>query len=219
MKISFVFLLFAMCLTACQNTATENKSQTTQSTNTPTKTETTVSESKSDELPKIRENVPPTTNSTPDKAACLTAKSEGKKLIANQTFVFDYEPFKGSCFVTFANREEMVDETDVPRGSTFHIYKNGKQVYQFEDAFDGLTGCWVEGVGFEDLNGDGKVEVIIAGSCLGAKSGYPANAVYLNLNDDFKTFPSSNQLLENFKTIKQISDFVKKNKSKFFSDK
>ncbi len=166
-----------------------------------------------------KETVTKKTESTGDQAACLNAKIEGKRLIANQTFVFDFEPFKKSCFVTFGSKEDMLDEKDVPRGSTFYIYKDGKQIYQFEDAFDGQPACWVEGVGFEDLNNDGKTEVIIAGSCLGAKNSYPMNAVYLNIRDDFKTVSTSNSTLENFKTIKQISDFVKKNNNKFFDDK
>ncbi len=166
-----------------------------------------------------KETVTKKTESTGDQAACLNAKIEGTRLIANQTFVFDFEPFKKSCFVTFGSKEDMLDEKDVPRGSTFYIYKDGKQIYQFEDAFDGQPACWVEGVGFEDLNHDGKTEVIIAGSCLGAKNSYPMNAVYLNIRDDFKTVSTSNSTLENFKTIKQISDFVKKNNNKFFDDK
>ena len=107
----------------------------------------------------------------------------------------------------------------MPRGSTFYIYKYGKQIYEFEDAFDGQPACWVEGVGFEDLNGDGKIEVIIAGSCLGAKDSYPMNAVYENHNDDFRTFRVQNENLDNLKTVKEIADYVKKNKDKFFDSK
>lgn len=151
-----------------------------------------------------------------DKSACLKARLDRKKLVADQTFVFDYEPFQKSCFVTFGNLDEMMDDKDLPRGSTFYIYRDGEQIYEFADAFDGQTGCWVEGVGFEDLNGDGKTEVIIAGRCLGAKDSYTSNAVYINNGDDFQTDAEQNRLIENFKTVKEISAFVKKNKSKFF---
>jgi len=165
--------------------------------------------------PKLKEGVSAIETPPLDKSACLTAKIEGKKLIPAQTFVFDFEPFPKSCFVTFANKEDMLDDKDLPRGSTFYIYKGGKQVYQFADAFDGQPACWVEGVGFEDLNADKKVDVVIAGKCLAAKDSYPLNAVYMNVNDVFKTDSTSNQLLESFTTIKQISDFVKKNQKKF----
>ncbi len=161
----------------------------------------------------------PKTESGGDKSACLKASKEGKRLIADQTFVFDYEPFRKSCFVTFGSKTEMMDEKDVPRGSTFHIFKDGEIVYDFEDAFDGMPACWVEGVGFEDLNGDGKTEVIIAGSCLAAKDSYPMNAIYLNIRDDFRTYQSSNQHLENLKTVGEIKEYVKKNKDKFFDSK
>ena len=162
------------------------------------------------------EKVPSSGSAAPEKAECLRATMRGKKLITSQTFVFDQEPFRGSCFVTFANPDDMVDTTDVPRGSTFHIYKDGKDVYDFEDAFGGQSACWVEGVGFEDLNGDGKTEVIVAGSCLGAKAGYPTNAVYINNGEDFTTDTAANESLSDFTKVKQIADYVKKNQGKFF---
>lgn len=144
-----------------------------------------------------------------DKTECLKAKMDGKRLIASQTFLFDHEPFKGSCFVTFASKEDMLDEKDVPRGSTFHLFKDGKKVYDFEDAFDGQSACWVEAVAFEDLDGDKKTDVVVAGSCLGAKDSYPSNAVYMNKGSEFQTIASANQKLEKFTKIKQIVDYIK----------
>lgn len=217
MKNTLTILLFALCFAGCAKTATDN--QPNQPATTTVRSEDNSSAGKSGDAPKTADNKQTAAKTTLDKSACLKASIESKKLIPAQTFVFDYEPFKGACFVTFASKAEMVDDSDVPRGSKFYIYKDGKQIYEFEDAFDGQTACWVEGVGFEDLNADGKTEVIIAGSCLGAKDSYPQNAVYLNLNDDFKTFAGSNQSLENLKTVKEISEYVKKNKNKFFSDK
>ena len=69
-----------------------------------------------------------------------------------------------------------------------------------------------------DLNGDGDTDVIIVGSCLGAKNSYPSNAVYENYNDDFRTYSSQNQNLENLKNVGEIKDYVKKNKDKFFDN-
>ncbi len=215
----FVFF-FATGAIGCSAKVTDSVNQNNPKTNSESKiANAPVNTVNQSEKSATNESKTEKTNKTTDKSACLNAKIEGKKLIADQTFVFDYEPFPKSCFVTFANKADMLDDKDVPRGSTFYIFKDGKQVYDFEDAFDGQPACWVEGVGFEDLNGDGKTEVIIAGSCLAAKDSYPANAVYLNLNDDFRTFSSSNQTLDEFKTVKQISEFVKKNNNKFFSDK
>jgi hypothetical protein len=158
----------------------------------------------------------PEKKSPTDNSACLNAKMEGKKLIASQTFAFDHEPFKESCFVTFASKEDMVDETDVPRGSTFHIFKDGRRIFDFPDAFAGARACWVEGVGFEDLNDDKRIDVIIAGSCLSARDSYPMNAVFSNEGNGFTTRDESNELLNDFKTVKAIGDFVKKNQGKFF---
>ncbi len=209
---------FALNLMACAATAANNPKPAEPPKAAETKLENSAGQTKTTDTAKT-DSVTEKSAKTPlaaDKQACLSAKIEGKKLIADQTFVFDFEPFPKSCFVTFANKEDMLDDTDVPRGSTFHIYKDGEIIYDFEDAFDGQSACWVEGVGFEDLNGDGRKEVIIAGSCLSAKDSYPANALYQNINDDFRTYANQNENLNNLKTVRQIVDYVKKNKDKFF---
>ena len=211
--------VFAMLGLACTATISTNTPTSTQSTNTATKNENVATNKPTETAKNDAKTETAATKPTADKSACLTAKLNGKRLIANQTFAFDFEPFKGSCFVTFASKEDMLDEKDVPRGSTFHIFKDGKNVYDFEDAFDGQPACWVEGVGFEDLNGDGKTEVIIAGKCLAAKNSYPMNAIYENYQDDFHTYHSQNEALDKFTGIKQISDFAKKNKEQFFNHK
>lgn len=223
MKKKFVFfiavIVFGLIFNACSKTSADNQKQTEQPKSAESKTENGAAQSKPNEPAKTELNAatPAKNNPSVDKSACLKAKMDGKKLIADQTFVFDFEPFPKSCFVTFASKEDMVDDNDVPRGSTFHIYKDGEIVYDFEDAFDGQPACWVEGVGFEDLNGDGKKEVIIAGSCLGARDSYPMNAIYENYQDDFHTYASQNEALSNFKTVKQIADYAKKNPKQFFN--
>lgn len=82
-------------------------------------------------------------------------------------------------------------EQSVPRGSTFYIYTESKQVAELPDAFGGQKGCWVEAVGFSDLNGDGKTDIVVAGKCLGAKDSYPSNAVYANNGKGFTTDATS----------------------------
>ncbi len=215
---STAIFAFGLTFSACASMSGDAPKPADQPKNAEVKTDNKAEPTKSAETDKTDSKPESSAKTTAaiDKSVCLSAKMDGKKLIADQTFVFDFEPFPKSCFVTFASKEDMVDDTDVPRGSTFHIYKDGKIIYDFEDAFDGQPACWVEGVGFEDLNGDGKKEVIIAGSCLGAKNSYPVNAVYQNFNDDFRTYPSQNENLSNLKTVRQIADYIKKNKNKFF---
>jgi hypothetical protein len=85
---------------------------------------------------------------TPAKSVaypCDEQKQAGKRYIKSQSFTFDYKPFERSCFVTFGSTDQMTDEKDYPRGSTFYIYKDGKQVFEFPSAFGGIPGCWVEG--------------------------------------------------------------------------
>lgn len=207
-----IFALFASCTFSVNPTKNTEPPKTNENTNKPAE-----NAAKTPEKKDTKETETKKTESGGDKSACLKAAMDGKRLIANQTFAFDYEPFRKSCFVTFGSKQEMLDEKDVPRGSTFHIFKDGELVYDFEDAFDGMPACWVEAVGFEDLNGDGKTEVIIAGSCLAAKDSYPMNAIYENYQDDFRTYRVQNESLDSFKTVKEISDFAKKNKDKFFN--
>ncbi len=171
-------------------------------------------EEKSDE-PEAR-TAPVEKSSKVSKSECLQARERGKRLIAGQTFPIDFEPFKGGCFVTFASVEDMVDASDVPRGSTFHIYKNGEIIYDLPDAFDGQSACWVEAVGFEDLNSDGKTDIIIAGKCLAARDSYPANAVFVNSRGDFSTDANANGELNDFTTVQQIVNYVKRNQGSFF---
>lgn len=151
-----------------------------------------------------------------DKSACVTAKMDGKKLIASQTFAFDFEPFRGSCFVTFASKDDMLDDKDVPRGSTFHIFRDGKKVFDFPDAFAGTQACWIEAVGFEDLNSDGRTDVVIAGSCLSARDSYPQNAIFANRGDSFTTDETANELLNEARTVREIKAIAKKNIGRFF---
>ncbi len=162
--------------------------------------------------------VPSNTAAAPGPAGdkCAGVKIPGLKLIAKQTFAFDYKPFEGSCFVTFGTEEDMLDDKDVPRGSTFHIFKNGKQVFEFPDAFAGQPACWVEAVAFDDLNGDGQTDVVMAGKCLGAKDSYPSNAVYVNNGRGFTTKDAPNEKLGVFTTIKDIEAYVAKTQRMFF---
>lgn len=147
---------------------------------------------------------------------CEGFKLPGKVFIAKQSFPFDHKPFQGSCFVTFANKDDMVDAKDVPRGSTFHIYTNGKDAFEFPDAFAGQPACWVEAVAFDDLNSDGLTDVIMAGKCLAAKDSYPSNAIFVNDGHGFTTDDEANGKLQDLKSIDQIKSYVKKNLKEFY---
>ena len=146
-------------------------------------------------------------------ADCLKTSVAGKKVDEKQTFAFDYEPFKGACFVTLHDPEF----DDPALGSEFFIYRDGKQVYKFPKPFNGVTtGCWAEGVAFQDLDEDGLTDVIIAGMCSAKTAPYSENMVYVNKGKEFTTSEDANYTLEKFKKIKDIADFVKRNKEQFF---
>ncbi len=150
-------------------------------------------------------------------SVCRPVSMPGKVYVADQSFQFNADPFTSSCFVTFANKEDMVDAKDLPRGSTFHIYKDGKKIYDLPDAFAGVSACWVEALSFKDLNGDGKTDVIMAGRCLGARDSYPTNAVYINNGTGFSTDEAANSKLDGLQTIAAIENFIKKDPGDFFT--
>lgn len=145
-------------------------------------------------------------------SACADLSVGDKAVLKSQTFPFDHRPFERSCFVTLFDP----DFPDPPLGSEIAIFRNGEPVYRFESQFgpDSAT-CWVIAVGFRDLNGDSLTDIIIVGKC-GAKSGaYNANEVFINTGLGFDTNDLVNEKLEDFTTVEDIADFVKKNQQFF----
>lgn len=145
------------------------------------------------------------------KADCLKNRRGEKVPDARQTFVLDFEPFRGDCFVTFHEPEY----TNPALGAEFHIYRNGKPVFEFPSQLNGAT-CWVDAVSFVDLNRDQLKDIIIVGMC-GAKAGaYNQNLVYANNGEGFETNENANYKLGDFKKIREIENFVRRNQKLFF---
>lgn len=146
-------------------------------------------------------------------AACQTVDTGDYVVLKNQTFAFDHEPYKGSCFVTAHNPE--YDEP--PMEAVMAIYKDGKKVFDFPAQFNGVTfGCWVDAVAFEDLNGDKLTDVIVVGKCSAKTAPYNENMVYINNGKTFTTREDANYKLAELKKAKDVADFVKVNKAMFF---
>ncbi len=158
------------------------------------------------------ENKETTSVTTITKKQCEQVDTGDNILLKSQTFPFDAKPFEGTCFVTEHNPEF----DDPPIGSEISLYKDGKRIYRFDSRYnpDSAT-CYVVGVAFQDLNDDGLKDVIVAGKC-GAKSGeIIGNEVFINTGKDFYTSTEANDKLEEFTKIKDIADFVRKNKKDF----
>jgi len=208
MKITnlLIVLVASIAIAGCSKSSTGNASNAT-------------SAPVADSAPSKPANTPAANAQPAPKPAgdsCKDLKLAGKAFISKQSFPIDFEPFAGGCFATFASKDEMLDEKDVPRGSTFHIFKGGKSMLDLPDAFDGQPACWVEAVSFKDLNGDGKTDIIMAGSCLAAKDSYPANAVYVNNGKTFTTDADANSKLNELKSVKAIEDYVTSHLKTFF---
>lgn len=155
-------------------------------------------------------------NALGSKAArelCFETDTGDNVVLKDQTFAIEFEPYKGSCFVTSHNPEF----DDPPMESEFAIFKNGKKVVDFPNQFNGATfGCWVDAVSFQDLNEDSKVDVIVAGKCSAKNAAYNENTVYVNTGKGFTTNEDGNIRISDFTKIKEIADFVKDNKQIYF---
>ena len=210
-KLSVILFLTALCLSACSFSSNSEKSNSavskpTNGQNTPA--DQTGSNASSNQTDKKAE-----TSKSADKTDCSDVKISGKAIDKKQTFAFDFEPFKNACFVTAHNPEF----NNPPLGSEFYIYKDGKQIYKFPGPFNGVTtGCWAEGVTFQDLDEDGLTDVVIAGMCSAKTAPYSENMIYVNKGKEFTTNEEANYTLEKFKKIKDIIDFVKRNKEQFY---
>lgn len=191
-------LCFSACFSSSRQQPNNQTNETPKSANSEVKAEDGGSAAKKEE------------KSEP-KIDCTKIDTGNKKLLKKQTFPMDFPPFERSCFVTSHDAEY----TDPPLGSEFAVYKDGKKIFDFPEQLAGAT-CWVEAVAFEDLNGDNLKDVTIVGLC-GAKSGdYNENRVYANTGKAFTTDSGANLELDNFSKIKEINDFVRKNKKLFF---
>lgn len=144
---------------------------------------------------------------------CYETDTGDNVVLKDQTFAIEFEPYKGSCFVTSHNPEF----DDPPMESEFAIFKNGRKVVDFPNQFNGATfGCWVEAVSFQDLNDDSKIDVIVAGKCSAKSAAYNENTVYVNTGKGFTTNEDGNIRISEFTKIKEIADFVKENKQIYF---
>ena len=157
----------------------------------------------------------PETNGKPakkDSAECFAVDTGEKDILESRTFAIDFEPFKGSCFVTAHD----AGRTDPPIGSVIAIYRDGKRIYEFNSRYNpNAAGCWVEDVSFQDLTEDGLTDVIVMGMC-GAKSGdIRGNEVFVNTGKGFKTDVAANDRLERFQTVEEVVDFVRQNQQLF----
>lgn len=164
---------------------------------------------------------PAAPDSTPEETAgksatliCQSNDAGERKVYKKQTFAIDFEPFRGSCFVSTYDPQYG---DDPPVQSEYAIYKNGKRVFDFPSQFNGVNfGCWPDAVSFQDLNGDKRNDVIVVGRCSGKSETYNENSVFINDGKGFTTREDANTSLGEFSTIRQIADFVKENRTMFF---
>ena len=148
------------------------------------------------------------------RAACMNVDVGAKRAVQkSQTFAFDFEPYKNSCFVTSYNPEYG----DIHMETAYAIYKNGKKAFSFPNQFNGSTfGCWVEAVAFQDLNRDGLTDVVVMGKCSAKAGDYNENMVYVNSGKAFTSNEDGNNQLSDFSTTKEVIGFVEDNKQIFF---
>jgi hypothetical protein len=145
---------------------------------------------------------------------CQEIDTGDTDILKSQTFAINFEPFLDSCFVTTHNPE--LD--DPPIESEIAIYRDNKRVFDFPDQFlKRSTLCWVRAVGFEDLNNDGLVDIIVVGKCQAKMGDYNEHAVYANTGKGFTTDDGANSEIYELDSVRAIADHVRKNPAKFFN--
>jgi hypothetical protein len=148
-----------------------------------------------------------------ERRLCQEIDTGDSPVLASQTFAINFEPFIGSCFVTTHNPEF----DDPPLDSEFAIYRKDEKIFDFPGQFNGTTsGCWVVAVGFQDLNADGLIDVIVVGKCSAKTAPYYENMVYLNTGKAFTTREDANTTISNLTNLGAIADHVKANREVFF---
>ena len=163
----------------------------------------------------------PTPDSTPEETAgksatlqCQSVNTGDYKVYKKQTFAIDFEPFRNSCFVTSHSPEYE----DPPMESQIAIYKGGKKVFDFPSQFNGVNfGCWVEAAAFQDLNEDKLTDVIVVSKCQAKSDSYNENTVYVNTGKSLTTRDDANISLSDKRSVKEVADFVKENRTMFFN--
>ena len=213
-NLKFILLITLFLVVSCSFNLGEKAEQNANEANQPAETPVVENPLKADDkrsdAPVFSDDAKKET-AAPAQTACTNLKRDAMKLDRKQTSPVDFAPFKGACFATF----HEPDFDDPPLGEKFFIYKNGKEIFEFPEQSQAAT-FTVEGVAFEDLNGDNLTDIIVVGSA-GAKSGsVSTNQVYANSGRDFTTDPDANMKLDDFTKISEIKNFVNKNRKIFF---
>jgi hypothetical protein len=144
---------------------------------------------------------------------CYETDTGDTDVLESQTFAINFAPFENSCFVTAHNPEYE----DPPMDSEIAIYQNDKKIFDFPGQFNGVTtGCWVEAVAFQDLNGDGMFDIIVIGKCSAKSAPYNENMVYINTGKAFTTNEDANTKASESTTIKAVAEYVRDNREMYF---
>jgi hypothetical protein len=208
MKLSGL-ILFAALLTACGGSGGRAQKQPE---STPERANSATNSTPPSTASEGNAHAPPEP-SAEAKAACLAVDTGDNVVLKAQTFPIDFAPFEDSCFVTSHNPEF----DDPPMESNIAIYRSGKKVFDFPSQFNGATfGCWVDAVAFQDLNTDGRTDIIVVGKCNAKSQAYNENMVYVNTGKAFTTDADANLKISEMAKVKDIADFVRKNQNIFF---
>lgn len=197
-----LFLISTGCFSASENKTSPAESANIQNSNIANADETAEAGKKAAET---------TTRKSPPNE-CFGLKKEGFMLDKKQTFPLDFPPFEKSCFAVFHDPEF----TDPALGAQFFVYRDGKEIFEFPEQFNGGNAtCWVDAVAFDDVNKDDLKDILVVGKC-GAKSGsYNENMAYINTGRDFKVNKEANMEMMDFSKISQMKDFIEKHQGSF----
>lgn len=148
-----------------------------------------------------------------ERKLCQTLDTGETPIVKDQTFAINFEPYTDSCFITTHNPEH----DDPPMESAIAIYRKGKKIYDVPGLFNSVTwGCWVDAVSFQDINADGRIDLIVIGKCQAKAGPYNENMVYANTGKGFVTNETANSWVSEMTTVREVAAYAKSNPEMFF---
>ncbi|USQ13717.1 hypothetical protein J2N86_13740 [Legionella lytica] len=99
-----------------------------------------------------------------------TTRVEGYNLVSNSLYPFSFDKDKACFFAFYTTKPDVVGESRMDDNAIWYGYykiKNPSKIYEYPRPLDKLWGavCDISAVSFYDMDGDGKADITVIGSC------------------------------------------------------
>lgn len=99
-----------------------------------------------------------------------TTKVKGYRLVSDSVYPFSFDKDKACFFAFYTQNPDVGGEPRIDDNAIWYGYykiKNPSKIYEYPKPPDNLWGavCNISAVSFYDMNGDGKADITVIGSC------------------------------------------------------